>query len=161
MKLMQLKNSYLKTAMTSVNKHIDNICVKANFSELEKIREFVFSHAEEYYFSEIDAQKITLAVDEACTNLMRYAYNCNFDFLICIDIFISNNEFVVQIIDEGEPFDPLSVESPDMKKYFAEFRKGGLGIHIMRSVMDDINYQPSQSTERKNILKLTKFLPNS
>ncbi len=158
---MLLKNSYLQKRMTSVNKHIDTICVKADFSELEKIREFVFAYANDYYFSEVDAQKITLAVDEACTNLMRYSYNCKCDFSICIDIMISNNEFVVQITDEGEPFDPLSVESPDMKKYFAEFRKGGLGIHIMRSVMDNINYQPSQSSGRKNVLKLTKFLPNS
>jgi serine/threonine-protein kinase RsbW len=92
---------------------------------------------------------------------MRYSYNCKCEFNICIDIIISNNEFVVQIIDEGEPFNPLSVESPDMKKYFAEFRKGGLGIHIMRSVMDNIEYQPSQSSEKKNILMLTKYLPNS
>jgi serine/threonine-protein kinase RsbW len=147
--------------MTAIIKNIDHICVKADFSELEKIRDFVFSHAKQFYFSENDAQKITLAVDEACTNLMRYSYNCKCEFNICIDIIISNNEFVVQIIDEGEPFNPLSVESPDMKKYFAEFRKGGLGIHIMRSVMDNIEYQPSQSSEKKNILMLTKYLPNS
>lgn len=68
------------------------------------------------------------------------------------------NKIVVSISDNGEPFDPLSVERPNMEEYFIEFKRGGLDIHLMRSVMDDIEYYPADAKNNQNTLKLIKYI---
>jgi serine/threonine-protein kinase RsbW len=132
--------------------------IHSNFSELEKIREFVQSAALSFGFSEDDAFQISLAVDEAITNLIKYSFRDNSQHNVTIEINPQPNEFEVNILDKGAPFDPMHVPSPDMEEYMRKYQKGGLGIHIMRSVMDKISYHPSNKTSNTNVLKLTKIL---
>lgn len=127
-------------------------------SELSKIRLFIEENANDFGFSEGISQKIALAVDEACSNLIKHAYKSDDSKKIWINIENNDNEFIVKISDEGEPFNPLEVPEPDMNTYFKKFNRGGLGIHIIRLVMDKINYIPSTSKNTKNILELRKVL---
>ena len=76
----------------------------------------------------------------------------------CITLEKIENKIIVSISDSGEPFDPLSVERPNMEEYFKEYKRGGLGIHLMRSVMDDIEYYPADGKNSQNTLKLIKYL---
>jgi serine/threonine-protein kinase RsbW len=146
--------------VTKKNKHIapDTICTQGDYGELSKIREFVLARAVKHGFPDAEAQKIVLAVDEACTNLIRHAFKLDKTKKICVQIEMEPNTFTVNIIDDGNPFDPMQVSKPDMDEYFKQFKKGGLGIHLMRSVMDEISYTPStNSNDSKNILKLKKL----
>jgi serine/threonine-protein kinase RsbW len=136
----------------------DDMCVICDLSQLESVRDFITLKALSFGFSEDEAYKISLAVDEACTNLIRYAYNLDPNRKICINIETLPSQFIVNVLDDGLPFNPLEIPSPEMKQYFKEFRRGGLGIHIMRSVMDSIEYKPSTAAGVKNVLRLIKNL---
>ncbi len=145
--------------MYSSSDTYDNlICAAGKYSELRKVREFVSDKAKLFGFSSDDANKIALAVDEACTNLIQHAYHLDKSKQFCIEVETDKRRFVVKILDDGKPFNPLDVNSPDMKKYFSEFRKSGLGIHLMKLVMDDIKYSPSSKSRPQNVLKLIKVL---
>lgn len=135
-----------------------NICTSGDFSELEKIRDFVASEAVRFGFSGEDSQRIALAVDEACTNLINHAFKRDPLRKICVEIEPAPNQFVVNILDDGSPFNPLEVPQPDMKEYFKNFKRGGLGIQIIRLVMDEISYTPQNDKMKKNVLQLKKVL---
>ena len=125
---------------------------------LDLIRRVIVDLAERIGFSPDETNKIEMAVDEACTNLIQHAYNLDKRKKFCVEVETSEGRFVVKILDDGEPFNPLDVNSPNMKKYFREFRKGGLGIHLMKLVMDEIKYSPSSKSRPQNVLKLIKLL---
>jgi serine/threonine-protein kinase RsbW len=135
-------------------KNIDDICAISDYSELYKIREFITDKALRFGFSEEDAAKIVLAVDEACSNLVRHAYKFDKNQNICVHIETNLNQFIVNILDNGTPFNPLEVPEPDMKEYFIALKRGGLGIQLMRKVMDEIDYQPMNPQNNVNTLKL-------
>ncbi len=139
-----------------VNKEI--ICSDGESSELKEIRDFVFSHALNFGFGEKVSNDIALAVDEACTNLIRYAFLNKSGYKYCVKIETQPNQFIINITDNAKPFNPIDVKSPDMDKYMKEYRKGGLGIHLIKLIMDEILYTPSGSNGEKNLLTLKKFI---
>jgi serine/threonine-protein kinase RsbW len=126
--------------------------------ELEKVRKFIKIKVLALGLKESDADSVALAVDEACTNLIRHAFNLDKNNRYCISVEKKNKKIIVCIMDNGVPFDPKSVNKPDMEEYFKEYRRGGLGIYLMRSVMDDIKYFPADKDRKQNTLKLIKNL---
>lgn len=145
--------------MMKSNKKILELDVNAEYSKLEHIRDKILDTALSIGFDEDNAYLISLAVDEACTNLIRYAYNFESGKRIQVTAEITQDRaFSVYIYDTGEPFNSLDVPSPDMTTYFNEFKQGGLGIFIMRKAMDVIQYNPAKGAQKKNQLILTKYL---
>jgi serine/threonine-protein kinase RsbW len=142
-------------------KYNDNLCITGNFEELIKVRNFIQDNAKAFGFDEDIAYNISLAVDEACTNLILYAYNLDKSRKICIKLESDNDQYMISILDDGLPFNPLEMPSPEMNEYLKRFKRGGLGIHIMRSVMDKIEYYPASDNSSYNTLKLIKLLSYS
>ena len=134
------------------------ICVQSDYSELNRIREFVQQNASIFGFTDIEASKITLAVDEACTNIIKHTHNHDKSKEIWVAIDTENENFIVNILNEGNPFDPLQVPQQNMNEYFKGYKRGGLGISIMKKLIDDIKYFPHNESFPKNILRLTKSL---
>ncbi len=134
------------------------ICINADSAELERIRKFVLNFAEKFGFDDITANKIALAVDEVCTNLIKHSYKYDSSREICLQISTDNNQFSVLILDDGASFNPSSEISLDMRDYLANFRRGGLGLHIINLVMDKIQYIPRSDDFPKNRLILTKYI---
>lgn len=126
--------------------------------ELFKIRNFVDAKAKEFGFSDEQAQKISLAVDEACTNLIKHAYHFNISGEIRIRIDSRDNAFIVNILDEAPPFNPKNVKNVNLREKALRKEKGGLGVQIIRQLMDEINYTPSPAKGDFNKLKLVKYL---
>ncbi len=135
-----------------------SICSNGDLAELERIRSYIFERAQEFGFSSDIAQKISLAVDEACSNLIKHAFNKDNQKKICMEIVAEDKQFTINIMDDGAPFNPLEVAAPDMNEYFKQFKRGGLGIHIMRLIMDEISYRPQSDSNPKNCLCLKKYL---
>lgn len=131
------------------------ICTKSDLSELEKIRDFIILNCNKINIDNKTSNQLALAVDEACTNIINYAHNKSKNQEICIEFEKSMEEIIIKIYDEGKPFNPKNVKSPDMKQYFKELRRGGLGIQIIKTIIDNINYYPA-AFENKNILELRK-----
>lgn len=126
--------------------------------ELERIRTFVESKAKEFGFSEQGAYTITLAVDEACSNLIRHSYKHDESKEFSVDINFSNDQLVIEIIDSGTAFDPLTVPPPNLLEYAEQHRRGGFGVHIIRKLMDIVEYFPADTVHPFNRLKLIKKL---
>lgn len=138
----------------------NKLCTNSDSAELERIRSFVINKASMIGFNEIDVGQIALAVDEACANLIKHAFKNNNAKIICIKIEHINNGLIINIFDDGKPFNPLDVPDRDMKEYFKNFERGGLGIHIIKKVMDEINYFPAKKGKPQNKLQLKKYLPS-
>jgi len=107
-------------------------------------------------FNEFEENGIVLAVDEAVSNLIRHAYRGDDTKKISITLSVDDDEVQVEICDTADAFDPASAESPDMRQYFIDRRRGGLGILLMTRVMDTITYKPAAVGDRVNTLTLTK-----
>ncbi len=133
------------------------LTVKSSPDELKTVREFVETAARQFGFSRLDIEKIVLATDEACSNIMRHGYDSEPTHAIDISIVTNGRKFTVTLDDNGKSYDLRAHPLPEMKDYFAEHRKGGLGIKIIQMVMDEVDYQ---TTPAKNRLILTKHLPD-
>jgi serine/threonine-protein kinase RsbW len=83
--------------------------------------------------------EVQTAVDEACTNIINYAYFGK-GGIITITCERQDKYFVVTIRDSGKPFDPSSVPAPDLEADLNKRKIGGLGIYLMKKLMDDISY---------------------
>lgn len=124
---------------------------------LLEVREFVLEAAHKFGFSDEEASKIVLAVDEACTNVIKHAYQNAPDKKIQIEIVPDRETFQVIIIDEGRSFNPGAAKLPDLKQHLAHYRRGGLGVYLMRTLMDKVEY--SYDPGKRNEVRLIKYLP--
>ncbi len=113
--------------------------VKAKLENLAVIGKFV-AEAMKQFGVEQDTFQVQLAVDEACTNIIQHAYSGESEKLIRILCSMSGNDLVIKIRDWGKPFDPDSVSPPDTESELFERELGGLGIFLMRKVMDEVRY---------------------
>ncbi len=132
----------------------EEITIPASMAQLRVVREFIENIGKKHKFSEKIINSFKLVVDEACTNIIRHGYLDVKDGKITIRAIIRRMSLTIVIIDQGKFFDPRQAKSPDLQKYVAIGKKGGLGILMMRKLMDDIQYH---RTSRGNELRLTKM----
>lgn len=130
--------------------------VKSRTENLSSIRDFVSSAASEVNISKDIIENIILAVDEACTNIIKHAYKYSPDGEIIIKIKSSKSKFEIKILDYGLTFEPDKIPEPDLQKYYRERRVGGLGIYLMRTLMDEVKY--STVPGKHNEVSLIKIL---
>lgn len=133
-----------------------NLRIPSQTENLEVIRNFVTGVAKKVGFEKDDIQKIELAVDEACTNVIEHAYKDRKDQNIDVAVKIDYNKLTVVVTDHGETFKPHDVKMPDMKKYLAELRVGGLGIYLMKTLMDEVDYKIEPGV--KNEVHMSKYM---
>lgn len=126
---------------------------------LEVVREFVHRLAVKSGFNDERADQISLAVDEACTNIIKHAHKYNSRKMIDLAVHVKPDQFEIIITDKGSGFDPKSLETPDLSKYIHEAKMGGLGIHLMRTLMDEVNYSFNPGV--KNQVSMIKYFKNS
>ena len=114
--------------------------VKSKTENLSAIRDFVSENALNAGIPMTKVEDIMLAVDEACTNIIKHAYKSSPEGEIIINIEYNKEKFTITIIDYGKSFEPERVPLPDLQKYYREHKVGGLGIYLMKSLMDDVKY---------------------
>jgi serine/threonine-protein kinase RsbW len=117
------------------------LTVKSRTENLSEIREFVKSAALDTGFSPDTIENIVLAVDEACTNIIKHAYKFYPDGEILIKVRCSGRKFTIELIDYGSSFEPDKVPVPDIRKFYQQHKVGGLGIYLMKTLMDDVKYR--------------------
>ena len=127
-------------------------CTKDN---LPKIRKFVSSVLQENGVGEIEAHKIILAVDEVCANLIIHANDCDHTRNLYLDIVRTKQQIVFTIKDKGKAFDFTKYEEPSMNDIVSTRRKGGLGLILVRRIMDKIEFNTENNY---NICTLIKNL---
>ena len=82
---------------------------------------------------------VETSVDEACTNIIKHGYSGGAG-TIAIACEMQGDDFVVTIIDRGKPFDPSAVSPPDLGADLEKRKVGGLGLHLMNKLMDNVIY---------------------
>ncbi len=138
---------------------IGRLTILSQTGNLSEVRDFVSAAARRYGFDEESVNKIALAVDEACTNIIKHAYNFASDRQIDVAVTTRDGTFEVIITHNGKTFDPQAIHSPDMREYLSHFRRGGLGLHLMRSLMDTVEYR-SLPDQRSEVHLIKRKLPD-
>jgi len=130
--------------------------INSKTDSLLSVRQFVSEAARAFGFSDEDASKIVLAVDEACTNIIKHAYQNSPDQRITITIVEDKGRFEVRISDQGRSFDPKALRPLNLKEHLTKYRRGGLGVYLMKSLMDEVEYRSVGG--KTNEVRLTKYL---
>ena len=123
--------------------------------QIPKLAEFVEDIAQEKQLNQSLAMGINLALEEAVSNVMLYAYPKEMDGLVEVDAILRKDSLEFVITDSGVPFDPTAAPEVDFNIPIEERPIGGLGIHLVRQLMDTVNYERK---EDKNYLKMKKNL---
>jgi serine/threonine-protein kinase RsbW len=129
--------------------------VESRTEQLVNVRDFIASAARAFGFNDEEVGKIILAADEACTNVIKHAYKFDPTKLIHVIVESNDDRFDVVIRDSGAHFNPNKLAPPDMKEYFSHFRRGGLGVHLMKKLMDNVEYKDPKG--HVNEVRLTKY----
>jgi serine/threonine-protein kinase RsbW len=133
-----------------------NISVPSEKSNLQRIRAFIIDVLREQHLSDVEVHSMVLAVDEVCANLMIHSNNCSPNHSIAVEINIkSNSKIVFDIIDKGSGFDIREYPEPDLKEIIRKRKKGGVGLLLVKRIMDDIDFITNKDY---NIVRLTKNL---
>jgi serine/threonine-protein kinase RsbW len=146
--------------MTEKNKKAKKYHLKLpiDTANLEMIREFVAKIAQNMGFKDEDIGRIELAVDEASTNVIKHAYkgdDRNKRFM-SIDVVAHNDRLEIDVIDQGQGFDPEKIKSPEMDAYLKKMKRGGLGLYLIRTLMDEVDYRIKPGI--RNQVKMVKYM---
>jgi serine/threonine-protein kinase RsbW len=129
--------------------------LKSNLSELDKLCRKLETFGQKTGLSKKFVFELNLVLDELFTNIISYGFDDDCEHIIKVTMTPEKGGLCLCIEDDGKPFNPAEFEIPDVSCSIEECKIGGLGIHIIRKLMDDICYE---RCEDKNVLKLKKVL---
>ncbi|UCC75576.1 MAG: ATP-binding protein [Anaerolineales bacterium] len=140
---------------TVTERHMSNrtLRIPAELKNLAEIREFVERAATELGVDEGIVDDMVLAVDEAATNIILHGYELG-GGMIEMEIRRDGDALQISLRDEGTPFDPTCFPEPDLHLSLEMRAPGGMGIHLIRQVVDEVNY--CTTPQGRNELTLVK-----
>jgi anti-anti-sigma factor len=112
----------------------------ARLDQLCSIAEFITTAARQRHMGERDVFAVQMAVDEAVTNIMTHGYADQPDGNLHLACWQEGDDLVIEIRDRGRPFDPDEVPEPDLHTPLEDRQEGGLGIFLMRRMMDRVEF---------------------
>lgn len=130
--------------------------VPSSTENLAMIRDFVASIGAKAGFDDNEVARITLAVDEACANVIEHAYSSDETRLVTIRATLDSADLSFEIVDNGRGFEPSQVSEDDVAELIRRRKSGGLGLRLIRAVMDDVQYQITPG--EKNELRMVKHI---
>ena len=131
-----------------------SLCIASDLSELDRLHDAVAELGEVGDWPPDLVYQVDLVLEELIVNTMNYGYDDDASHEIEITLTSDEDVFTVEIIDDGHAFNPLDdAPEPDLDSGIEDRPIGGLGIHLMRVMMDDVHYRRE---ENKNHLTLIK-----
>ncbi|MBL7864010.1 MAG: ATP-binding protein [Cyclobacteriaceae bacterium] len=128
--------------------------IGCSLENLKGIRDFIRKSLRTHVSSEVVMNEIILALDEMCSNLMIHAHHCNPDHFLELSIDVpTKGSLIFEITDDGEMFDINKFHEPEIGNLVHEKRKGGLGIRLVKSIMDGVEYL---NRDGRFVCRLTK-----
>ena len=121
--------------------------------KLQEIRKFVSEVLADIGLPEADAHKVILAVDEVCANLIIHSNKCNPEEQLELFVEDDGQNIRFEIVDHGVGFDYKNYQEPDLQDIIKSKRKGGLGIMLVKKIMDKVEFRCEKS---RNICCMTK-----
>lgn len=126
--------------MAEENKILRRLSVKSSTDNLSEVRAFIEMETGKCGFDEKAIREITLAVDEACTNVIKHAYKNLPGGMIHIRLKFWKGRLEISITDFGGSFNPNLVPEPDLMENYRRKKSGGMGIFLMKKLMDEVSY---------------------
>ncbi len=132
--------------------------VPSSTENLSMIRDFVGRVGERAGFNKGDLVKLELAVDEACANVIEHAYGSDTTREVTVQVTLDSDTVQIRIIDNGRGFDPSKVKQEDLDSLVHQRKTGGLGMRIIKQVMDEVQYEivPGQKNELRMMKRRRK-----
>ena len=132
---------------------IKKLTLPNDVNAVPQLAAFIEEVAESHGADPSATMNINLALEEAVVNVMNYAYPEGTYGEIGITASFCDNTLIFTISDTGTPFDPTKISDPDTSLSAEERPIGGLGIHLVRQLMDEVAYCYENN---HNILTLKK-----
>ena len=126
-----------------------------DIQQIPQLADFVETIAEEVKLDQSLAMSLNLALEEAVTNVIMYAYPEGSDGLVDVEAIIRKGSLEFIVSDSGKPFDPTRAPEVDINLGVEERAIGGLGIYLVRNIMDEVRYERA---EGKNVLSMIKTI---
>jgi serine/threonine-protein kinase RsbW len=134
----------------------NKIMLKSDLANLSKAREFIAKAAREAGASSSEITKIEISCDEWSANIIEHSLGSNVKKSFTIECQSVEGKFIIIYEHEGPRFNPIEQEVIDVNDHFVEEKERGLGIYIMREMMDEIHYEYINS--KINRLTIVKYL---
>jgi serine/threonine-protein kinase RsbW len=137
------------------------IQVPSSTESLVLIREFVSGIGNQAGLPPSDIGKLELAVDEACANVIEHAYQHDKTKEVVVRAAFDESALRIVVEDTGRGFDPASIPPASLEQRIAERRSGGLGLELIRKVMDEVQYEmdPGRKNAMSMLMRIRKATP--
>lgn len=131
------------------------IKITNKLGELESVRQWVERFGAAHQLPPRVMTSLLVSFDEVLNNLISYGYSDQRDHEIRLRLALAENDVWAEVEDDGEPFDPLTAPAPTLSGGVSERPVGGLGIHFLKTLNDEVTYRRQ---EDKNRLRFRKCL---
>jgi serine/threonine-protein kinase RsbW len=129
--------------------------LRSDGAELRRVINFAQGFARRHALSSAETARLSIILEELFTNVVNYGYDANAPMgEIEIALALEAGRLKIEFSDDGRPFDPLIRPPPDLDQPEADRRIGGLGLHIVRSLVDDAQY--IRDSERNHLVLTRK-----
>ena len=136
----------------------DEVLLKNDLSEIRKIKNLVETFGEKNFLSKNEIFDANLALEEIVVNIISHGYEKSEVRWIKIDIFIAGGKLILKTEDDGKGFDPTEAPKADFEQSLEKRTIGGWGIHIVKNIVDEVEYQRKNN---KNIFTMKKNIKNT
>ncbi len=132
--------------------------VPSSSENLAMIRAFVSEIAYRALLTEEESLLLAVAVDEACANVIEHAYSHDATKQVMVRAVLDEDAIRFEVVDQGKGFDPSIIEPKDPRQLVRERASGGLGMGLIRRIMDEVVYHivPGEKNELRMVKRLKR-----
>ncbi len=132
-----------------------DVKINNQITELAVVEEKFEAFCLEHNIPDLARQQVSMVLDELLNNVVNYAYRDEEEHIIELEFVLSGNRLVITVRDDGVPFNPFALDPPNIAQSLDESEIGGLGIYLVRSVMDEYMYNRHIG---RNVVTLVKLI---
>ena len=136
--------------MTDINK----ITINNTISEISLVHKEFKEFGNETLHKKV-INELCIVIDEVLSNIILHGFKHNTPHLIHVNWMVEGDYLIMQFFDQGKPFNPLLLQKPVLTNSLDNRPIGGLGVHLMKNLVDDISYE---RTNDHNLLMIKKIV---
>jgi len=122
-------------------------------SQLAELRAFISKTLAPTNLNDVSQNQLILAVEEVCANLIIHSHDCDPQSFLLLKVNLNADTIIFEIIDSGKAFNLIEYKSPEVDSVMKERRKGGLGLLLVRKIMDKIEFETNHSINTCRLIK--------